>query len=179
MTRPSQALWWAKPLGWEKASLALAQAHTLLVRGCTSAPVAPRLVLDGRPMPWVLGLGGSALIVSEPWSQLRALHRRKRGFSAATGRLQSVIEAARQTGTDLPLRVEVWQDAAGQVPDARLLEMMGQQIAQDIEVFGPPGLRAAIAAVEEAAGAQHVGHANPLIAVLAWRKSLLDAEPSG
>lgn len=151
--------------------LSLAQAHTLLVRGCERAPIAPRLELGGRPMPWVLGLG-DPVVIAEPWSKLRALHRRKRGFSHLCDRLEALGKLARAEFPDRAVVAEVWADEGE--PDPGLLEKVARRLGIPIEVVDSAGIRLALEAVERVVPADLGDHPNPLIAVLSWRRRIAD-----
>ena len=135
--------------------LHLAQAPALVVTGCDRAPTASDLQVGGRPAPWVLGLHGRqdagqkndgqknhrpVTVIAEPWSQLQALHRRKRGFSALCGRLQALLEVlggeptlSEVTGTGQAsarrVRIEIWADG-DEDPDRVLLDKVARQLAQ-------------------------------------------------
>ncbi len=148
----------------------LAQAHTRFVGGCERVVIAPRLELGGRPVPWVLGLGASC-VIAEPWSHLHRLHRRKRGFTALVGRLRALVEiASAQLASGEP-RLEVWCDGE-EAPDQLLLEKVGKQLELSIHTISRAELSDALERVRDAVTPEHLDDENPLVAVLAFEKSL-------
>lgn len=153
--------------------LHLAQAHTRFVLGCDRAPTCPKLEIGGRPAPWVLGLG-EVTVICEPWSAVRRLHRRKRGFSAAVSRFRDLL--ALPTNTER-VRVEVWADGEEDL-DPVLLEKMGRQLETPIIPVGLHELPGALAAVRNSITADWVADPNPLVAVLAWMVAVGDVTPT-
>ena len=145
----------------------LVEAHALLVHGCKRTACAPRLLIGRRPVPWVLGL--EPTIVAEPWSNLHALHRRKRGFTAACQRLEAVLDVVRSAAPG-PVTLEVWSDDG--TFDAGLLTKIGARLDAPLVAVGPPQIAEALAAVRARLTPAHASHTNPLIAVLSWADSV-------
>ena len=154
----------------------LAQAHALLVSGCDQAPASANPTLGGRPIPWVLGRG-PVPVLCEPWSQVHRLHRKKRGFSACVARLQALRELAvgdSRASAPLP-RLEIWADE-GEL-DTSLIHKLTVKTGLETRLFPAAALNEALEAVRQAVGPEHVGHPNPLVASLAFVKSLSEPRP--
>ncbi len=145
--------------------LQLAQAHALLVTGCDKAPTSHKGQVGGRPMPWVLGMGDT-VVIAEPWSQLHAVHRRKRGFTALCDRLRALCEMVDQQLKPQELLLQVWADD-GDLDEA-LLEKVARQLNRPIELYTAARLPGVLDAVRAAVTPDHAADQNPLIAVLGW-----------
>jgi len=147
------------------AMMHLAEAHALIVSGSTRTFTAPKLAKAGRPLPWVLGIG-TPTVIAEPWSHLHKLHRRKRGFRAICDRLQVLIDSVHATSDSSALTLQVWEDEG--TIDRPLLEKVGRQVEQPIQVWGPEEIRETLRLVKAGITEDRAQHHNPLLAVLGW-----------
>ncbi len=144
----------------------LAQAHAMIVLGCGRAPMARGADMRGRPVPWVLGIGGDVVVIAEPWSRLHRIHRRKRGFSAVCDRLRALCAlAASELGSDEP-RLEIWGDELE--PDTTLIAKIEGQLDRRIEVYDGARIKTALNAVRDRITPHEAGSPNTLLGVLAW-----------
>jgi len=176
--------------------LQLAEAHTRLVHGCARTATAPSLQLGGRPVPWILGFGAPKkpapedatpedatpedtapdrrprVIIAEPWAGLKAIHRRKNGFSHLNSRFEALAQLANTQFEGATLEFEIWEDSPSEPLDQSLLDKLEPRLPGPLSRFPAARFPEALTAVENALTADMVSDANPLLAVLAWTHAI-------